>query len=56
MKIHIPSIDKQTKYSQLLDSLDIKIKLIERNIEYLKTQKQGLMQRLLTGKVRVKLD
>jgi len=56
MKIHIPSIEKQTKYSQLLDSLDIKIKLIERNIEYLKTQKQGLMQRLLTGKVRVKLD
>jgi len=56
MKIHIPSIDKQTKYSQLLDSLDIKIKLIERNIEYLKTQKQGLMQRLLTGKVSVKLD
>lgn len=56
MKIHIPTIDKQTRYSSLLDTIDEKIDLLERNIDCLKKQKQGLMQRLLTGKVRVKLD
>lgn len=56
MKIHIPTIDKQIRYSSLLDTIDKKIDLLERNIVCLKTQKQGLMQRLLTGKVRVKLD
>lgn len=56
MKIYIPSIDKQVKYSNLLDTIDEKIKVLERKNEYLSKQKQGLMQRLLTGKVRVKLD
>jgi len=56
MKIHIPSIYKQVKYSSLLDTFDEKIKVLERKNDYLKMQKQGLMQRLLTGKIRVKLD
>ena len=39
----------------VLEILDRKIEIITRNIEEYNKLKQGLMQQLLTGKIRVKI-
>lgn len=41
------------KYAQLIVNLDYKIDLLKQELKLLTKQKQGLMQQLLTGKVRV---
>jgi type I restriction enzyme S subunit len=40
----------------VLQACDREIVLLERKRELLKQQKQGLMQQLLTGRVRVDVD
>lgn len=54
-KFKIPSLDEQKKISKTLNQIDRSINLQEKEIALLKHQKQGLMQLLLTGKVRVKV-
>ncbi|MBT8550639.1 hypothetical protein G6731_01500 [Polynucleobacter paneuropaeus] len=53
LQIHIPPIDKQKEIAEILNSgrrqIDAELKLLDK----LKLQKQGLMQDLLTGRVRV---
>ncbi len=39
---------------QVLDACDREIRLLEAELEALKQQKPGLMQKLLTGEIRVK--
>ena len=39
----------------VLSACDEEIKLLEKQLDALKEQKRGLMQKLLTGEVRVKL-
>ncbi len=51
--IYLPSIDIQNKVVNYLSKVDLKIKLLKTQHEYLKLQKKGLMQQLLTGKIRV---
>ena len=55
-KITIPSKDLQIEIANLIDSLEQYITGLKNYKTQLINQKQGLMQRLLTGKVRVKLD
>lgn len=55
-RFSVPNEDTQKLVSEFLRLLEEKTKLVNREIDLLKLQKQGLMQRLLTGKVRVKLD
>lgn len=55
-KVQIPSINEQIRFEYLFKSFDTQIEKINQYINELQKQKQGLMQRLLTGKVRVKLD
>jgi type I restriction enzyme, S subunit len=55
-KIFAPNMDKQIQFSRSLKSFDEYIKLLNDEINNIKSQKQGLMQRLLTGKIRVNLD
>jgi len=55
MKFFIPSIDEQTAIANILQSADKEIQLLKFKLEKLKEQKKGLMQVLLTGKVRVKI-
>lgn len=55
-KVQIPSINEQIRFEYLFKSFDTQIEKISQYINELQKQKQGLMQRLLTGKVRVKLD
>lgn len=53
-KIPIPTINEQKKIASILSSVDEKIEQYEVEKEKLKEIKKGLMQKLLTGKIRVK--
>ncbi len=49
------SIEEQKKIAELLSEQDREIELLKDELEKLKLEKKGLMQKLLTGEVRVKL-
>ncbi len=49
-----PKKEEQKEIASLLLKANKEVKLLEKELEYLKEQKKGLMQLLLTGKVRVK--
>lgn len=55
MKIKLPSMEEQKMIVDLLNNMNTEIELLEKELEALKLQKKGLMQRLLTGEVRVKV-
>jgi type I restriction enzyme S subunit len=55
VKVKLPSIEGQQKISLLMDQISKQSDLLEKLLRELKIQKQGLMQKLLTGKVRVKV-
>ena len=54
-KLLIPTLDEQNAIAELLSKFDKSIELSIKELEQLKLQKKGLMQLLLTGKVRVKV-
>ncbi|MGG3772963.1 restriction endonuclease subunit S [Heyndrickxia faecalis] len=51
----IPDIEEQEAIADVLMKINFNIKLLEDELKELKKQKKGLMQLLLTGKVRVKM-
>lgn len=51
-----PNIEEQKKIASVLTSSDKEIELLAKKLETLKNQKKGLMQKLLTGQIRVKTD
>lgn len=55
IKIAKPSLEEQNKIAEVLKTSDKEIELLENELEALKLQKKGLMERLLTGEVRVKV-
>lgn len=56
IEIEIPSnIAEQEKIAEILSEADNEITLLEQKLKSLKSQKRGLMQNLLNGKVRVKV-
>lgn len=54
IKVWIPDKKIQTRIANLLKSYDEEIQLLNSKLEKLKEQKKGLMQKLLTGQIRVK--
>lgn len=54
MKIKLPNLKEQQKIAEVLTACDDEINLLNLKLENLKKQKQGLMQKLLSGKVRAK--
>ena len=54
VKIPYPPIDEQQKIAKVLSNCDEEIRLLGKKLEMLKLQKKGLMQKLLTGEIRVK--
>jgi len=50
-----PTKEETTAIADFIDSLNEEISLQQKQLEQLKQQKKGLMQQLLTGKVRVKV-
>ena len=55
VKIPYPPIDEQQKIAKVLSNCDEEIRLLDKKLEMLKQQKKGLMQKLLTGEIRVKV-
>ena len=53
IKISIPPFEEQQKISNIFKNVDEKINLENNYIEKMKEIKKGLMQQLLTGKIRV---
>jgi type I restriction enzyme S subunit len=53
IKIPLPPISDQRKVGEILSEADADIELINQRINVLHDQKRGLMQKLLTGEVRV---
>lgn len=57
LKIYIPSdINEQQVIAVVLSTADDEISLLNQKLEALKEQKKGLMQQLLTGQTRVKVN
>ena len=56
ISVKIPTdINEQKKIASVLNAVDREIELLCDKLESLKKQKKGLMQKLLTGKIRVKV-
>ncbi|HMO41376.1 MAG TPA: restriction endonuclease subunit S [Saprospiraceae bacterium] len=55
LKILLLPIPEQTAIARILTTADAELALLERRLAALQAQKRGLMQVLLTGKIRVKL-
>ena len=51
--VKLPNLKEQQKIAEVLTACDDEINLLNLKLENLKKQKQGLMQKLLSGKVRV---
>lgn len=56
MLVAVPSLEEQEKLVAIFDSVFCKLELAEKKFNKLKNTKKALMQDLLTGKVRVKVD
>lgn len=56
IKVSVPSYEEQQQISGLFRQLDRHIALLKRESDALKNQKKALMQQLLTGKLRVRVD
>jgi restriction endonuclease S subunit len=54
LQIPVPSIEEQKSIASVIKKAEEEIQLLELKLENLKKQKKGLMQKLLTGKIRLK--
>lgn len=54
--IRVPDITEQQAIADVLSTADEEIDLLNKKLEALKEQKKGLMQQLLTGQIRVKVN
>lgn len=54
--IKLPSLAEQEKIAFVLNAADKEIQTIQTKLEFLKKEKKALMQQLLTGKRRVKVE
>ena len=52
-EIKLPNLNEQQKIAEVLTACDDEINLLNLKLENLKNQKQGLMQKLLSGKARI---
>ena len=53
--IPVPSLEEQDKMVNIIEKFEFKNEILENKQIYYKNLKKGLMQKLLTGKVRVKI-
>ena len=56
IRIKLPALKEQNKVSELLKVSDNELEILEFKAKQFKQEKKALMQQLLTGKRRVKLD
>lgn len=55
VKVLYPPVAAQRKIAEILEACDKEINLQRKKLELLKQQRKGLMQKLLTGQIRVKV-
>jgi type I restriction enzyme S subunit len=55
ISLELPSFEEQGRIAKVLSACDQEIELLQKELEALREQKRGLMQKLLTGEVRVKV-
>ena len=55
IKITLPPLPEQKKIAEILSTVDIRLELSRKKKEKLDRVKKGLMNDLLTGKIRVKI-
>jgi type I restriction enzyme S subunit len=53
MRLCLPSLQEQCKIAKILSDMDAEIAALERRRDKTKTIKQGMMQALLTGRIRL---
>jgi len=56
LQIPVPTLKEQTAIAQTLQTADKEIQLLKTKTEKLREQKKGMMQALLTGKKRLKIN
>jgi type I restriction enzyme S subunit len=56
IKVALPSIAEQRRIAEVLNACDREIELLRQQLDALRRQKRGLMQKLLTGQIRVRVD
>lgn len=56
IKVFVPCVAEQQKIAQVLSAADAEIANLQAQLDKLKQEKKALMQQLLTGKRRVRLD
>ncbi len=56
LDIELPSLPQQKVIAQFLDSCTTEIQTLSKIEEYIRLQKRGLMQQLLTGAIRVQVE
>lgn len=56
LEVKIPKVEEQKKIAAVLNSCDAEINVLQSKLAALRQQKRGLMQKLLTGRVRVKVE
>lgn len=56
LKVAIPKLEEQQKIAAVLTSADNEIDTLKQKLDHLKQEKKALMQQLLTGKRRVKVN
>ena len=55
LKFELPPLEEQRRIAAVLEACDREIALLQKQLAALKEQKRGLMQKLLTGEIRVKV-
>lgn len=56
IELPFPNLHEQRRIADVLGKMDNQIDQLKKHLEKLKEQKKGLMQKLLTGEIRVKVD
>ena len=56
LKVTIPDVEEQKAIANILNAASTELKIQEQKLAALQLQKKGLMQKLLTGELRVKID
>jgi type I restriction enzyme, S subunit len=54
LKLALPPLDEQRRIAAILNACERELDLLRRRLAALKRQKQGLMQKLMTGQIRVR--
>ena len=55
MEIVLPSIEEQTAIATILSDMDNELQALTQKLDKARALKQGMMQQLLTGKIRLPL-